>query len=53
MVSVGDGVLDVVGGGVDENALIIPSTGLHTSVFLNSAKHFHFLVANRDAVLGK
>ena len=53
MVSVGDGILDVVGGGVNENTLIIPSTRLHTSVFLNSAKYFHFLVTNRDAVLGK
>ena len=53
MVTVGDGVLDVVGGRVNKDALIVPSSRLDAGVFLNSAKYFHFFVANGNAMFGQ
>ena len=53
VVAVGDGVLDMIRSGVHKNALVVPSSGFHSRVFLDGAQSLEFLVANIDAVLGQ
>ena len=53
VIAVGDGVLDVVGRRVDEDAGIIPSSRLDPGVFVDGTEQFEFLVADADGVLGQ
>ena len=53
MVTVGDGIFDVVAGGVDKDALIIPGSALDSGVFMDRAESLQFSVADRDHMLGQ
>lgn len=44
----GEGVFDVVGGGVDEDSTLVPGTTLHSDVFMNVAKTLQLTVADHD-----
>ena len=39
VVTVGEGVLDVVAGGVDQHAAIVPGAGLYPGVLVHRAQH--------------
>ena len=45
---VGEGVLDVVAGGVDEDAALIPGPGLDTDILMDRAQVLQLAVADRD-----
>ena len=51
MISVGDGVFDVIRRGVDEDTGVVPRARLDSSVLVDEAKQFQLLVANVDGML--
>jgi hypothetical protein len=53
MITVGDGILDVVRSGVDKDSGFVPSTGFDPGVFVDGTEGVHLLVADGDAVLGQ
>ena len=53
VIAVSDGVLDVVGGGVDEDAGVVPGSGFDSGVLVDETEQLEFLVADIDGVLGK
>lgn len=44
----GEGVFDVVGGGVDEDAALVPGAALHTDVLVDVAEALQLTVADHD-----
>ncbi len=44
----GEGVFNVVGGGVDEDSTLIPSSTLHPDVLMNVAQTLQLTVADHD-----
>lgn len=44
----GEGVFDVVGGGVDEDSTLVPGSTLHPDVLMNVAQTFQLAVADHD-----
>ena len=53
VIAVGDGVLDVVGRRVDEDAGVVPGSRLDPGVLVNGAEQLELLVADVDGVLGQ
>ncbi len=51
VIPVGDGVLDVVGGRIDEDSGVVPSSGLYSGVLVDGAEQLQLLVADVDGVL--
>lgn len=44
----GEGVFDVVGGGVDEDSTLVPGSTLHSDVLMNVAQTLKLTVADHD-----
>ena len=53
VVPVGEGVLDVVAGGVDEHAAVVPGPGLHSGVLVDRAEDLQLPGGDRDDMLGE
>ena len=53
MVSVGDGILDVVAGGVDKDAVVVPGAALDAGVLVDGAETLQLPVADGDNVFGE
>ena len=53
MVPIGDGILNVVGGGVDEDAVVIPGSRLDSGVLMDRAECLQLPIADGDYVLGE
>ena len=51
VIAVGDGVLDVVGRRVDEDAGVVPGSRLDPGVLVDGAEQLQLLVADVDGVL--
>ena len=47
-VPIGEGVLDVVAGGVDEDAALVPGSRLDADVLVDRAQVLQLTVADRD-----
>ena len=47
-IPVGEGVLDVVAGGVDEDATLVPGPRLDADVLMDRAQVLQLTVADRD-----
>lgn len=44
----GEGVFNVVGGGVDEDSALVPGPALHSDVLMNVAQTLQLTVADHD-----
>lgn len=44
----GEGVFNVVGGGVDEDSSLVPGSALHSDVLMNVAQTLQLTVADHD-----